>query len=89
MKQLKITKNEVDNKYIYFHSLTEYPAILNKIIDTQVIWHPEWQHFKIVRLNNVYLLFEKRKMLFHNTSIETVKNELLERSHFTNFQLSD
>jgi hypothetical protein len=66
--------------------LSEYPHILNKIIDVQVIWHPEWKHFKIVELNGMYLLFEKHKMLFHSPSIETVKSELIEQFHFYKLQ---
>ncbi|TWI96809.1 hypothetical protein JN11_03922 [Mucilaginibacter frigoritolerans] len=78
MEKVKITS--IDNKVI--NALIEYPDILNKIINTQTIWYPEWRHFKIIRINEEFLLFEKNRMVFRSSSYDVVKNSLIERFHF-------
>jgi len=51
-------------------------------IENEVIWFPEWKHFKIIKVNNIYRLFESGQLVFQSLSLETVKTELFERFHF-------
>ena len=62
------------------------PSASNIGGENRIIWFPEWEHFKIVKLNHVYQLFEAKQLVFHNKSLETVKAELIERFHFYEIQ---
>lgn len=66
----------------FMDTLSKHPLILAKITDIQVIWHPEWRHFKIAKLCDTYLLLEADKLIFHSDLLETVRMELIERFHF-------
>ena len=84
MKKSKTTINEVDGWAIFFNFLiTRNNINIGKhFTNVETIWHPEWEHFKILRDGTIYNLVENDTVVYHSTSIETVRMELIERFHF-------
>lgn len=73
---IKLRNETIANK------LQRSPQLISQLLDPREIWYPEWEHFKIVKVNDWYLLFDNHVMVYRNHSLETVKSELVEHFHF-------
>lgn len=68
--------------YLTINTIIKKPALLDIILCAEQIWYPEWKHFKVMKINKVFVLLDKNKIVFHSTCYGVVKMNLIERFHF-------
>jgi len=82
------TLSTIDAKSI-ISSLSRHSGLLAELIDVQLIWYPQWEHFSIAKANDTYVLIENSNTVLYSISYDTVIAELIERMHFHELKLKN
>lgn len=75
-------KSLLADNVLIVEALKKHPDLINESNDVREIYFPQWKHFRIFHINELFLLYDSNTLVFFNKSIETVKWELIDRHYF-------